>query len=796
MTDHLIQLRYSRDANNWVAWRDLAAGDTGAFGRELIARRLGQARWRTWEVCDTSAYAADILAASILTELSPDWTDFPLPDGSYSDVDRPWSQQDVVNYLPTFAAQAGARSRSKYVPVPGLEVFASIGAGPHRGAHDVEGTLFVVSGTHLYRVAADGTATSLGTIPGTGRVVMSHNQIASGNQLVIGNGSAGYVYNTVTEAFAQITDAGFPGLKATDFLGQYILGVEPLGRYWFHSDLADATSYNTLDRYEAETAPDKIQGLIASHNEVLVFGNRTIEPWVNDPTGNTAGTAFQLNRGSVVERGCAAGATICRLDNSVVFLGDDGIVYRLNGYTPVPISTQAQAAAWRDLDWSRAFAFTFEDRGYVIYYLTFPDGQTWGFDLTSGKSHRRESFTFDRWRLNTLVKCNGEWYGGDFQNGRLHRLRWGYVYEGCELMPRRLRTGVVHADGNDVTIDGFKLLANTGGAASESQEATTPPTITGALPDATVGDAVSYQYTLTRAYPGQDVTLTVNGTFPPGLDLDSDGLVTGTPTTAGSYSFTITPSSACADGVALSEAVVIADTITSAILADAPVLYWKLNETSGTAVTDYSGNGYHGTHTGSDITLTADGAHYTATTGGTYRSHAAGVPSIGDDSGWTIMAVVTRDAGALGSVEGNIALVSNDLNFGRANAHLCLHKSSAIYEIQGQFRGNVDDVTYAAATGTDYPTATRQLLVARRTPTGTTIDLDVLVNGAVVASYGGAALDATIAKPEVEGFYVAGGQTGFPGSYGFLGTIAHVALFNTAVSDARALYYAQLLGLA
>jgi hypothetical protein len=553
MSEHLFQVRYSKDAHNFTSWRDLQAGNTGAFGVPLVARQLGQATWRVWETCDTSHFAADVLAAAILVDGSAQWQDFPLPDGSYDDPTREWTQQDIENYLPLPAQQAGTRSRVQYRTAPGLDVFASVGDGPHRGAISVEGALFVVSGQSLYQVTSDGTATSRGTIPGTGRVCMAYNQVTGGNQLVIGNGSSGYVYNTYTGAFTQITDDGFVGFKSCDFLGQYIVGVEPLGRFWYHSDLADALSYNTLDRYEAETAPDAIVGLVASHNEVLVFGKRTIEPWINDPVGNAAGTAFQLERGSVVERGCLNGNTIRRLDNAVFFLGDDRIVYRLDGYRPVPVSTPVMARAFAGLDPNKAFAFTYEDAGHVIYYLTWGDGRTWGYDVVSQKWHRRGSFGIDRWRLNTLVKWGNDWVGGDFQNGKLYVLRWGYVYEGCEIMPRRMRTGVLHADGNPVTVNGFRVEAATGTAPGTSGTAI-QPTISGTLPGGNAGTAVDYQYTITPGFPGQVVTLTVSGDFPPGVTLDASGHVTGSFTTSGVYTFTVTASSDCASD-ALSEVV-------------------------------------------------------------------------------------------------------------------------------------------------------------------------------------------------------------------------------------------------
>jgi hypothetical protein len=64
----VIQLRYASDgAENWTAWRNLDAGETGDFLKPMVARRLGMARHRVWEISDTSDTPHDILAASIIT---------------------------------------------------------------------------------------------------------------------------------------------------------------------------------------------------------------------------------------------------------------------------------------------------------------------------------------------------------------------------------------------------------------------------------------------------------------------------------------------------------------------------------------------------------------------------------------------------------------------------------------------------------------------------------------------------------------------------------------------------------
>jgi hypothetical protein len=64
-----FQLRYASDgAENWSNWRDFESPTTGRFLQPLVARRLGMARHRVWEVMDTSNRPQDVLAAEIIAQ--------------------------------------------------------------------------------------------------------------------------------------------------------------------------------------------------------------------------------------------------------------------------------------------------------------------------------------------------------------------------------------------------------------------------------------------------------------------------------------------------------------------------------------------------------------------------------------------------------------------------------------------------------------------------------------------------------------------------------------------------------
>src|SRR5690349_2239625 len=129
----------------------------------------------------------------------------PLVGGSYADEDRPYSMQDTVNYLPCRPETDGTRSGELLKTPPGLYPYLELpDLDPPvkrtvRGTHNAEGRFFAVIGTTAYRISNAGVAIPLGTIPGTGLVAIEHNQISLGNEVTFVTGSAGYVYNTVTD---------------------------------------------------------------------------------------------------------------------------------------------------------------------------------------------------------------------------------------------------------------------------------------------------------------------------------------------------------------------------------------------------------------------------------------------------------------------------------------------------------------------------------------------------------------------------------------------------------------------
>lgn len=507
----------------------------------------------------------------------------PLVTGFYADQDRPFSQQDVWNYLPCRAEKQGARSPLMLKTPPGLFPWLEVqGAPPVRGLHDCEGRLFAVIGTTLYRITPKGVAVPIGTIPGNGRVSMDHNQRANGQQLTVVNGSAGYVYDTYTNVFERITDSGFPGSPIVRFMDGYMLGLDPAGRFAFSSGAANALDYNTLDRWTSEYRPDRLVGMGRLGGELLLLSANSGEFF-----GNT-GAAQQPFRSKRIflDKGCAGPHTVVEADNNVFWLGSDGYFYQLDGYNSRRISTRPIEQAIRGQDWWNAFAFVWESEGHTVVYWTFLDGQTWGWDTSQQEWHRRESYGLNRWRPNCTARSNGAWYAGDFQKGRVWRLDWGYPWEGDTEFVSGFTLPVIHDNQNELVHSRLELVMDVGqvevpAAAFAAQPV--GPAITGEAPDGEVGEPYSFAYTVTAGTAAVVRTVIRSGELLPGLSWDqATATLSGTPTEAGTMNLTLRVVDANGLWAELS------DEIRVPIILPAQLSDWRYLQVAASDPTDYS----------------------------------------------------------------------------------------------------------------------------------------------------------------------------------------------------------------
>ena len=332
----------------------------------------------------------------------------------------------MVNMYPEIVPEGG-KSAAFLTRCPGLRRLVAAGSGPIRGLWALKEYLYAVSGDTFYRLSLITTTTrwrieALGTVSGSGPVSISDN----GTQIFIACNPEGFIYNSTTEVFAQITDPDFPGAVKVGYLDGYFVFNEPnSARVWVTS-LLDGLSVDPLDFASAEGDPDGLVSLIVDHREAWLFGTNSIEVWYD---AGLPDFPLQRIQGAFNEIGCEAPYSVAKLDNGLFWLGSDargrGIVYRANGYTGQRISTHAiewQIQQYGNL--SDAIGYTYQQDGHAFYVLIFPSAQTtWVYDVATQAWHERAGWSngnFVRHRSNCQVAYNNQVIVGDFENGNIY----------------------------------------------------------------------------------------------------------------------------------------------------------------------------------------------------------------------------------------------------------------------------------------------------------------------------------------------------------------------------------------
>jgi hypothetical protein len=372
---------------------------------------------------------------------------------AYGDESAPWAAQETINWYPIVAETDGTRTPVAFKGCPGLSLFGTVGTGTVRGNITMAGVLYVVADTTLYSVASDGTETSIGTIEGSGRVGIAENGI----QLIVVNGSKGWFYNRNTLSFGEITDADFPEADDCCFIGNYVACVDQDTDEWFISALSDVTSYDALDFAAAETGTDGLLGILPLNREVWLFGESTIEVWTNSGAAD-----FPFERIAVIEKGLAATFAKAKLDNTVYWLGENGIVYRAQGYGAVRVSTGPIEQAIASETLSEAFAFAYEEAGHAFFVLTFPNGKTWVYDAATRMWHRRKSFESPRWRANTYVYAYNKHLVGDTTSGQMWELDSDVYTDAGDALIAERKTQYHHENGNPFSLSELELFFKPG----------------------------------------------------------------------------------------------------------------------------------------------------------------------------------------------------------------------------------------------------------------------------------------------------------------------------------------------
>ena len=364
----------------------------------------------------------------------------------------------------------GEKSMLVAFGTPGETLFVDFGDTPCRGGLEFSNgsVAYVVHRGTLWEVNNAGTKTSRGTLlTVSGRVSMDHN----GVQIMIVDGTAGYIYNTSTLVFTQIVDADFPANPETVvYLSRrFVVTFAASGRFYV-SDIDNGLSWDALMFANAESSPDPIISGWASTGQFIPLGVVTTEFWGNS---GALDFPFTVLQGTPTEWGLAARWSIAKYDNSFACLIKNRMgqvmIAKMSGYLPEKISTP-------DLDeiingypsTSDASSYSYMLGGHPMYVINFPSanagaGESWLYDGSTGFWSALKSFGIPRHNAQFGFQLLGVEIVADYASGKLYRLMPDVLTDnGASIEREMIGETIATEDGSFFPADCLRLDMETG----------------------------------------------------------------------------------------------------------------------------------------------------------------------------------------------------------------------------------------------------------------------------------------------------------------------------------------------
>jgi len=325
---------------------------------------------------------------------------------------------------------------------PGLERLAVTGTYVHtRGFLDTGSLALWILDNRVLSLNSAFTIVDIGALTGTDPVTVARNNKATNDLLVVCN--AGCFNLFTASAPTAFADPDLPASPTSvcDFDGYFIWSFAN-GQIWA-SDLNDITvnalSFNTE------------QGLIGRRvvrysGRLYYFGDKWTAVYRDAGT-----TPFPLAREVTIPRGIVGTHAIAGWEsgwaNQLIWVGDDFVVYSLNGYTPVPISTNDVSRAIQTAvlagDRNNIVAYVYMYDKSAFWAVTCPGRWTWEHNISTGEWNERVSYNRENWKGMKSLRMFDRWLIGDQYTGELYNISGTYFLEGSDPLIWHVESGIL-----------------------------------------------------------------------------------------------------------------------------------------------------------------------------------------------------------------------------------------------------------------------------------------------------------------------------------------------------------------
>lgn len=308
------------------------------------------------------------------------------------------SCQTCVNMYPVLGLDKNiAKYPSAYFRTPGRESIHSITSQQSkigRWIGSFNNRLFCVIGNGFYEYdPVFDELTTHGSLSSTSGMVKI---LFNGVMLHILDGVSSKLFDLETDTFSTLVEDDWEQAVTGTFQDGYGIYPVPNSSQFMVSELNDFGTFIPTTRGAISIAGEQLVGVQANSLDIWMFGQTKSEVWRNNGGNPNIPNSCPLERlqGSSIDRGCASAASICQVDNTIIWLSrtSQGVaeVVALDNFKPFVISTEALHQEWNRYDTvtdAEAYAYTYQ--GHTFYVITFLSAnKTWSFDLMTQQWHR------------------------------------------------------------------------------------------------------------------------------------------------------------------------------------------------------------------------------------------------------------------------------------------------------------------------------------------------------------------------------------------------------------------------
>lgn len=339
-------------------------------------------------------------------------------------------------------AQVGAPSTVIHRRSPGLERLGTTAISSHtRGFLDIGSEALWALDGRLVKFNSSFTITDLGALSGSDNVTFARNNAVVPNFVAVtGLGCFNVFSGSAPTPFADVNLPAGP-TSVCDYDGYFVwsFGDGKIYASNLNSISVSSLAFNTEQNLF-------VRRVLRYAGRLYAFGDK----W----TGvyrDVGSVPFPFLREVTIPRGIIGTHAVAGWEsgwaNELLWVGDDFIVYKLDGYTPTPVSTDdvsrsiQQAVLAGDRDLVEAFVYMFNRSAFWV--VSCRDRWTWEYNLSTGEWNERMSYTKAGWKGQKSIRIFDRWLVGDQYNGDLYQISGSYFLEGTDPLIWQVESGVL-----------------------------------------------------------------------------------------------------------------------------------------------------------------------------------------------------------------------------------------------------------------------------------------------------------------------------------------------------------------